>query len=411
MTLSSRLFAAAMLTGLMATAAAQTPAPQPVPAPQPAAPQPATPAPAATPPSVAGKAHILMDHASGQVLAGDNIHEGLQPASITKVMTAYVVASELASGRITLDDEVFISETAWRQGGAGTDGSFSALAVNSRVRLEDVLYGLMVQSGNDASIALAEHIAGSEEAFVDLMNRTAAELGMRNTHFRNSHGLTAEGQMMSAWDIATLARAMVTHFPEQYAIYSTKEYTYNEIKQYNRNGLLWRDESVDGIKTGYTAAAGYCLAASAKRGDQRLISVVLGIEASRNEGFRLREEGNQTLLNWGFRSFETHALYEANTAVAEHRVFKGDAAEVELGVAQPLLVTVPRGRYDDVRAEMDVPSQLVAPIAQGQAIGTLRLSLDGETLAERDLVALADVAQGGFFKRLTDDFWMWWDSD
>ena len=406
MKLSSPLIAAVFLTGLVANAHAQTPAPQPAPQPQAA-----VPTPAATPPSVPGKAHILMDHATGQVLAGDNIHEGLQPASITKVMTAYVVATELAAGRVSLDDEVFISENAWRQGGAGTDGSFSALAVNSEVRLEDVLNGLMVQSGNDAAIALAEHIAGSEEAFVDLMNATATALGMRNSHFRNAHGLTAEGQTMSAWDIATLSRAMITSFPDQYALYSTKEYTFNEIRQYNRNGLLWRDDSVDGIKTGYTAAAGYCLAASAKRGDQRLISVVLGIEAGRNEGYRLREEGNQSLLNWGFRSFESHEVYEANTSVAEHKVFRGEAGEVQLGLAEALLVTVPRGRYDDMQAEMDVPSQLVAPIAQGQAIGTLRLSLDGETLAERDLVALDEVPQGGFFKRLTDDLWMWWDSD
>ncbi|MGY6520070.1 MAG: D-alanyl-D-alanine carboxypeptidase family protein [Lysobacteraceae bacterium] len=399
-----RLLIAAALAAGTALAIAQTPQPQPQP-------RPAAPTPPLTAPSVPGAAHILMDFETGQVLAGDNIHEGLQPASITKVMTAYVVSAEIAAGRISLDDEVFISENAWRQGGAATDGSFSALAVNSRVALRDVLKGMMVQSGNDASIALAEHVAGTEEAFVDLMNRTAAGLGMRNSHFRNSHGLTAEGQMMSVYDIALLASAMIRDFPEQYAYYSVREFTFNEIRQYNRNGLLWRDESVDGLKTGYTAAAGFCLVTSAERSGQRLIAAVLGIQASRNEGFRLREEANQTLLNWGFRNFETHEVYPAGSAVATHKVYKGAEPEIGLGLAQPLRVTVPRGRYEELRAEMDVPAQLVAPIDAGQAIGSLRLSLDGETVVERDLVALGEVPQGGFFRRLADDFWLWWDRD
>src|SRR5690606_6730511 len=306
------IFSLALATGL---AAAQSP--QPV-LPEPAPPQAALPAPAPpAPPQVPGKAWVLVDFASGQVLAGHNEHEPLPPASITKVMTSYVVADAMARGQIKPDDEVFISERAWRQGGAGTDGSFSGLPVNSRVRLEEIVHGLVVQSGNDAAIALAEHLAGSEEAFADLMNQYARRLGLRNSHFVNSHGLTAEGHVMSAYDIAMLSRALIRDYPEHYALYSIKEYTFGGIKQYNRNGLLFRDPTVDGIKTGHTAAAGYCLAASARRGDQRLISVVMGVEGSRAEGFRLREEGNQALLNWGFRAFEAHRLYGAGQSLAE----------------------------------------------------------------------------------------------
>ncbi|HEX5693186.1 MAG TPA: D-alanyl-D-alanine carboxypeptidase family protein, partial [Arenimonas sp.] len=279
-------------------------------------------------------------------------------------------------------------------------------------KLDDVLHGLVIQSGNDAAIALAEHVGGSEAAFVDMMNAYAAKLGMSGSHFENAHGLTAEGHLMTARDIATLSRALISHFPEHYALYKIKEFTYNGIQQYNRNGLLWKDDSVDGLKTGHTSAAGYCLAASAKRGDQRLVSVVLGIDTdSRNDGFRLREQGNLALLNWGFRHFETHSVYGAGEQVAEHPVWRGAAETVSLGVAEPLLVTVPRGRYGELKPSMDVPRQLMAPITKGQAIGSLRLSLDGELVAERPLVALEDVAEGGFFKRMSDDFWLWWESE
>ncbi|ODS61831.1 MULTISPECIES: D-alanyl-D-alanine carboxypeptidase family protein [unclassified Arenimonas] len=400
------------LAGLVAGASfAQTPAPVPTPVPSPAASAAAPVIPDAPVPEGA-KAWILMDHASGQVLAGANIDQPVDPASITKVMTSYVVAAEVAAGRVSLEDQVLISENAWRQGGAGTDGSYSALAVNSRVKLDDVLHGLVIQSGNDAAIALAEHVGGSEAAFVQMMNDHARRLGMTNTNFRNAHGLTAEGHVMSARDIAILGRAMVNDFPDHYALYKIREFTYGGIRQYNRNGLLWKDDSVDGLKTGHTSAAGYCLAASAKRGDQRLISVVLGIDTtSRNEGFRLREQGNLALLNWGFRHFETHAVYGAGEQVAEHKLWRGEADVIGLGLDQPLLVTVPRGRYGELKPSMDVPRQLSAPIAKGQAIGTLRLSLDGKVVAERPLLALADVAEGGFFKRLSDDFWLWWESE
>jgi D-alanyl-D-alanine carboxypeptidase (penicillin-binding protein 5/6) len=399
----------AALVASVATAQAPVPTPAPAPAPAPAAaPAPTTPA----APKPQARAWILMDHTSGQVLAGENIDEALDPASITKVMTSYVVAAEVAAGRVSLEDQIQISENAWRSGGAGTDGSFSALEVNSKVKLDDVLHGLVIQSGNDAAIALAEHVAGSEAAFVELMNSHAKRLGMSRTNFENSHGLTAPGHVMSARDIATMSRALINDYPEHYALYKIKEFTFNGIQQWNRNNLLWKDASVDGIKTGHTAAAGYCLAASAQRGDQRLISVVLGVDTtSRNEGFRLREEGNLALLNWGFRFFETHSVYEAGAKVADQALWRGAAETVALGVAEPLLVTVPRGRYAELKPSMDVPKQLLAPIAKGQAIGTLRLSLDDKIVAERPLVALEEVAEGGFFKRMSDDFWLWWESE
>jgi D-alanyl-D-alanine carboxypeptidase (penicillin-binding protein 5/6) len=401
-------FAAALATTLaVGLASAQTPAPTPDAA--------AAPAQVAIPPAPApsaATAWVLMDYATGQVLAGENIHTPVPPASITKVMTSYVLAAEAKTGKIGPDDQVMMSERAWREGGAGTDGSFSGFPVNKTARLEDMEKGMAVQSGNDAAIALAEHVGGSEAAFVQMMNDHARRLGMTNTHFENAHGLTAEGHVMSARDIAILSRALIRDFPEHYALYKIREFSYGGIKQYNRNGLLWKDDSVDGLKTGHTSAAGYCLAASAKRGDQRLVSVVLGVDTdSRNEGFRLREQGNLALLNWGFRHFETHAVYDAGESVAEHPLWRGEADVVGLGLAEPLLVTVPRGRYADLKPSMDVPRQLTAPVAKGQAIGTLRLVLDGEVVAERPLLALADVAEGGFFKRLSDDFWLWWESE
>lgn len=417
MSLIRPLFAACASL-MLANAFAQSPAPKPAPTPA-ATPTPAA-APTATAPSVVvppaprplGKAWILMDYTSGDVLAGENIDQPLEPASITKVMTAYVVSSELKAGKIGKDDRVQISENAWRSGGAGTDGSYSALALGSQVPLDEVLHGLVVQSGNDAAIALAEHVAGSESAFVDLMNQYAANLGMTQSHFENPHGLSAPGHAMSAHDIAILSRALIHDFPEHYALYKVKEYTYNGIQQWNRNGLLWKDASVDGIKTGHTSAAGYCLVASAQRGDQRLISAVLGIETpNRSEGFKGREEGNQALLNWGFRFFETHTVFAAGAKVSEPKLWRGAAESLPLGVVEPLRITLPRGRYGDLKPTMVLPKQLSAPIAKGQKVGTLSLSLDGKVIAERPLVALADAPEGGFFKRLNDDFWLWWDAE
>lgn len=365
----------------------------------------------AGPPAIDAKAWVLLDYATGQVLAGEHIDDPLEPASITKVMTSYVVAAEMKNGKVKMDDEVFISENAWKSGGAGTDGSYSALAVNSKVKLEDVLHGLIIQSGNDAAIALAEHVAGSEDAFAQLMNQYAQRLGMTHSHFVNAHGLSAPGHEMSAHDIAILSRALIHDFPEHYALYSIRDYTYGGIKQYNRNGLLWKDASVDGIKTGHTASAGYCLAASAKRGDQRLISVVMGVQGNRKEGFKHREEYNLALLNYGFRFFETHRLYEAGKAIAEPALWKGEANTISLGVTEDVVVTIPRGRYNDLKASMDVPGRLVAPYAKGQQLGTLRVSLDGKPVAERPIVAVDGAPEGGFFKRVGDGVMMWFKSD
>ena len=406
-----------------AIAVAQTPTPQPVAKPAPAVPRPAMPVPAAPgdasaayqpvppAPTIPGKAWILLDYTSGQVIAGSNMDARLEPASITKVMTGYVVAAEMKNGKIRPGDDVTISERAWKEGGAGTEGSFSALVLNSKVKLDDVLHGLIIQSGNDAAIALAEHVAGSEEAFVDLMNQYAARLGMTNSHFMNSHGLSAPGHYMSARDIAILSRALISEFPQEYAIYKVKEFTYNGIRQYNRNELLSRDASVDGIKTGHTDGAGYCLAASAVRGDQRLISVVLGIDAkSSKQGFREREDSNLALLNWGFRFFETHTLYAANARVAKVKVWKGKANSIVLGTALPVQVVIPRGSYGRLKPVMDVPKQVIAPIARGQRIGTLRVMLNGVVLQQRPLIALTEIKEAGFFGRMWDDFMMWWKS-
>lgn len=340
------------------------------------------------------------------MLAGENEHEQLAPASITKVMTSYVVAAEVKNGKVRPDDQVMMSERAWREGGAGTDGSYSGFPVNQTARLEDMEKGMAIQSGNDAAIALAEHVAGSEEAFASLMNSYAAKIGMKNSHFVNAHGLTAPGHHSTAFDLALLGRAMVRDYPETYAYNKVKEFTVGTIKQPNRNLLLWRDGSVDGIKTGHTSEAGYCLMSSAQRGDQRLIAVVLGGSSEKQ-----RADDSLALLNWGFRFFETHRMYEPGKAVAEHKVWKGKTDTVQLGVAQPLLVSVPRGRYNDLKPTIDVPKTLEAPFTAGQQIGSLKVTLDGKVVAEAPLVAVAAVEEAGFFKRLWDSFWMWWESE
>ncbi len=399
-----RFAVAALATLAVGLVSAQTPTPPPIPAPAAAAP-----AVVATPPAPApsvSKAWILMDYATGQVLAGENIHEQLPPASITKVMTSYVIAAEIKNGKIKPDDQVMMSERAWREGGAGTDGSYSGFAVNQTARLEDMEKGMAVQSGNDAAIALAEHAAGSQEAFTALMNSYAARIGMKDSHFVNAHGLTAEGHHSTAYDLALLGRALVRDYPETYAYNKIKEFTVGNITQPNRNLLLWRDQSVDGIKTGHTSAAGYCLMSSAQRGDQRLIAVVMGGASEKQ-----RANDSLALLNWGFRFFETHRLYEAGAAVTTQKVWKGKTDQVQLGVAEPMLVSVPRGRYNDLKPTMDVPKQLVAPIAAGQQIGTVKVSLDGKVVAQAPLVAVAAIEEAGFFKRLWHSFMMWWKSE
>jgi len=392
--------AAFLLTSMLGLAAAQTPASKPALPPA----SDALPIPAA--PKVTGTSWVLMDHASGNVLAGEGYDTRLEPASITKVMTSYVIAAEIAGGKVKATDQVMMSENAWRTGGAGTDGSYSGFEVNKTAPLEQMEKGMAIQSGNDAAIALAEHVAGSEDAFASLMNAYAARLGMKNSHFVNATGLSAPEHYSTARDLALLGRAFIRDYPGTYAYNKIKEFTVGPITQPNRNLLLWRDSTVDGIKTGHHSGAGYCLMASARRGDQRLISVVMG-STSENQ----RASDSLALLNWGFRFFETHKLYDAGKAIAKQKVWKGSADQVNLGVAEPMLVTVPRGRYAQLKPSMDVPKTLVAPIKQGQKIGTVKVMLDGKVIAQRPLVAINAVEEGGFFKRLWDEFWMWWESE
>ncbi len=390
--------ACAVLTGLVL---AQTPAAPPAPA-NPAPPPLTIPD---APKPAAAKAWLVMDDATGKVLAGENIDLRLEPASITKVMTSYVIAAELKAKRIKSTDKVMMSENAWRTGGAGTDGSYSGFEVNKTASLEQMEMGMVIQSGNDAAIALAEHIAGSEAAFATLMNDYAKRLGLTNTHFVNATGLSAEGHYSTARDLAMLGRALIRDFPGQYAFNKIREFTVGPITQRNRNLLLWRDDSVDGIKTGHHSGAGYCLLSSAKRGDQRLISVILHAKSEEE-----RAVDSLALLNWGFRFYETHRLYQADAVVASHKVWKGTTDVVKLGLDQPLLVSTPRGRYSELKPLMDVPKTLVAPIKAGHKIGTVRVMLDGKIVMEAPLVAVEGVAEAGFFKRLWHDFLMWWDS-
>jgi D-alanyl-D-alanine carboxypeptidase (penicillin-binding protein 5/6) len=392
--------AALLLTSTLGLALAQAPAPKPALPPA----SDALPVPPA--PKITGTSWVLMDFASGNVLAGDSYDTRLEPASITKVMTSYVIAAEVAGGKVKPTDQVMMSENAWRTGGAGTDGSYSGFEVNKTAPLEQMEKGMAIQSGNDAAIALAEHVAGSEQTFASLMNAYAARIGMKNSHFVNATGLSAPEHYSTARDLALLGRAFIRDFPETYAYNKIKEFTVGPITQPNRNRLLWLDPTVDGIKTGHHSGAGYCLMASAKRGDQRLISVVMGSTSDDQ-----RTSDSQALLNWGFRFFETHKLYDAGKSIAKQKVWKGASDQVQLGVAQPLLVTVPRGRYAQLKPSMDVPKTLVAPIKQGQKIGTVKVVLDGKVIAQRPLVAINAVEEGGFFKRLWDEFWMWWESD
>jgi D-alanyl-D-alanine carboxypeptidase (penicillin-binding protein 5/6) len=382
---------------------AQVPAPVAVPVPvaAPSAVQPVPPA-----PTLSARSWVLMDQVTGQVLASRDPELRVEPASITKVMTSYVVSAELALGKIKLDDAVMISEHAWRGGGAGTDGSTSFLPVNQTVPLKDLLYGMVIQSGNDASIALAEHVGGSEPVFAQLMNEYAGKIGLAGTHYVNAHGLSAPEHYTTALDVARLSLALIRDHPEDYRLYAIKEFTFNGITQHNRNTLLWRDPTVDGIKTGHHSGAGYCLAVSALRGEMRLIAVVMGASSE-----KVRADEAQALLNYGFRFYETHALYAAGAAVANPELWKGESPNASLGVASDARITIPRGAYARLQASINVPKPLLAPLAKGAVVGNLAVALDGKPLIEVPLVALADYPEGGFFKRLGDGIWLWWSSD
>ncbi len=344
-------------------------------------------------PQVAAKSFILVDFNSGKVLGEKNADLRLAPASLTKIMTVYVVFRELKNGHLTLDEKVTISKKAWQ-----TPGSRMFVEVNKQVSIEDLLQGVIIQSGNDASVALAEHVAGDEATFAAMMNQNAERLGMLDSHFVNSMGLPDKNHYTTARDLVTLSTAVIKEFPEYYRWDSQKEFTYNNITQPNRNRLLWRDKSVDGVKTGYTEEAGYCMVASAKREEMRLISVVMGTNSA-----NARANESQTLLNYGFRFFETHKLYEANKPITEAKIWKGDSKTLPMGLNEDLYVTVPRRHYKDLKAEVNLDKKIIAPVEQGSSFGSLNVALMGDELVNKPLVALKTVNKGSFVQRLYDE--------
>ena len=349
-------------------------------------------------PEIAAKAWILIDANTGPVLLESNADKQLPPASLAKMMTTYLVSNEIEEGRLTEETEVLISDNAWLLGGAKTDGSTMFLSPRSRVTVLDLMHGVIIQSGNDAAIALAEHVAGGEHAFADLMNQQAELLGMTNTQYMNSTGLPAEGMFTSARDLSKIARAIIRDHPKYYEIYSEKYFEHNNINQPNRNRLLWRDKSVDGLKTGRTQEAGYCLVSSAKRRDMRLIAVVLG---ATNDESRARE--SQRLLSYGFRYFDTQVVYSAGDIIkANAKLWYGEEEFLNLTIADDVVLTFPRGSEKILKAEVTLSDIIAAPIVTGQVLGNLQVSLNEALLVDVPLVAEKDIAESGLFERLFD---------
>jgi D-alanyl-D-alanine carboxypeptidase (penicillin-binding protein 5/6) len=344
------------------------------------------------PPALNASSFYLVDFDSGRVLAEKDPDKHIEPASITKLMTAYLVDKAIADGDVTLDEMVTISEKAWRM-----KGSKMFVEVGKQVSVDELLKGLIIQSGNDASVALAEHLAGSESAFAGYMNHQADLLGMSNSNFVNATGWPDENHYSSARDIAILTQAIIRDFPDSYRLYREKEFTYNKIRQFNRNRLLWSDDSVDGVKTGHTEAAGYCLVSSAKRGEMRLVSVVLGADSDKS-----RTQSSQALINYGFRFFETHRLYQAREVLKTARVWYGDQEQVSMGVGRDIYITIPRGRYRDLDASMEIDSEISAPVAQGQKLGKVSITLDDEPIIAEDIVAMQAVEEGSLIDRAMD---------
>jgi serine-type D-Ala-D-Ala carboxypeptidase (penicillin-binding protein 5/6) len=354
-------------------------------------------APLPPPPELKARSYVLVDAMSGRVLAGLDPDSRQEPASLTKLMTAYGVFHALKEGRIKLTDMVTISEHAWQQ-----EGSRMFIEVGKQVSVENLLQGMIVQSGNDATVALAEHVAGTEPTFVQMMNAYAKQLGMGGSHFMNAAGMPDPNHYMTARDAATLARAVINEFPEYYKFYSQKEFTWNGITQQNRNGLLWRDPTVDGVKTGHTETAGYCLIASAKRDGMRLVSAVLGTDS-----MKAREDANAALLGYGFNFYETKRIYGSGQALTTARVWKGTQPEVGLALHDELYVTGQRGHIGSVKAEFELPAQLVAPLGAGVAVGKVRVVVDGQPAATYDLYPAQDVPAGGIFRRAFDTVRLW----
>ncbi|HEX4896645.1 MAG TPA: D-alanyl-D-alanine carboxypeptidase family protein [Solimonas sp.] len=352
------------------------------------------------PPDVEARSYVVVDFQSGQILAERDAHMRSEPASITKVMTDYIAFDELKKGNIKIDDPVLISEKAWR-----TEGSRTFVEVGQRVRLEDLIRGSIIQSGNDATVAIAEHIAGDESVFVQLMNNHAQRLGMKNTRYSNATGLPHPDLYTTAYDIALLSQALIRDFPDRYPIFSEREFTFGhrgEIRQGNRNLLLDLDPSADGIKTGHTESAGYCLAASSIRDGRRLIAVVMG-----TAGMRERAQAAKALLDYGFRFFETTQLFGPQRPVQNTRVWKGSVSELPVGTLEPVAFSLPRGAGASLRSQVQLDPLLVAPIARGQAVGTLTVSVEGKTLRTLPLVALQDVPAGSWWRRLIDSLRLW----
>jgi len=357
------------------------------------------PTPIPSPPELKARSYVVIDHDSGRVLAALDPDSRQEPASLTKVMTAYGVFRALKEGRIKLDDMVTISEHAWKQ-----EGSRMFVEVGKQVAVENLIQGMIVQSGNDATVALAEHVGGTEATFVQMLNTYAKELGMTGSRYTNSAGMPDPEHYTTARDSAILASALIREFPEYYRWYAQKEFTWNGITQQNRNGLLWREPSVDGVKTGHTETAGYCLIASAKREGMRLVSVVLGTDS-----MRAREDANMALLNYGFNFFETRRLYAAGEPLTTARVWKGTNPEVGLALKRDLFVTGQRGHVGSVKAEFELPERLLAPLSAQTPIGKVRIVVDGATIATHDLFPAADVPAGGWFRRAGDTVRLWFD--
>jgi D-alanyl-D-alanine carboxypeptidase (penicillin-binding protein 5/6) len=373
---ASRFSLAIMLAALLIAGFANAQQPRPTPA----------------APLIGAKSYLVIDGTTGHELAALEPDKRLAPASLTKIMTAYVVFNVLREQQIGLQDEVTISEKAWRM-----EGSRMFVEVGKKVPVEQLLLGLIVQSGNDASVALAEHIAGSESVFAELMNQYAEQLGMLSTNFVNATGWPHEDHYTTARDLATLARAMINEFPEHYAWHSLKEFTYNDIRQPNRNQLLWRDSSVDGLKTGHTDDAGYCLVASALRDGMRVISVVMGTASE-----KARADGSQALINYSFRFWETRPLYKANEKVTTARIWKSANENSDLGVLEDLFITIPRGSYNRLESTLDIPAAIEAPVVAGQPLATLKIKLDGEEIVNQPLRALGDNPVGSVWQRVRD---------
>ena len=347
-------------------------------------------------PQINAKGYILVDFNTGKVIAETNADMQLAPASLTKMMTSYIIGKELENGNISNDDKVMISENAWAKNFPESSKMF--IEVGTEVSVDLLNQGIIVASGNDACVAMAEHIAGSESAFADLMNAHAEQLGMSSSFFENSHGLDSSAHMTTPRDMALLASAIIREVPNEYAIYKQKQFTYNKIKQYNRNSLLWdKSLNVDGMKTGHTSNAGYSLVTSATKGDMRLVTVVMGTESE-----RARKVESKKLLNYGFRFFETYTPYTAGEKFATNRIWMGDKKEVDLGISLDTPITIPRGQRKNLKATFELDQQLTAPIAKGTVVGKLFLQLDGEDIAQYPLVTLQEVNEGSFFSKIMD---------